>query len=137
MPRTLALNENLVTRLCEVIREGRTPSEAFNACGVPPSTRTRWMRRGRGYEKPSDPLLVELCRRVDEAWQIAIDVRIESYNHRKIVVGREQWQQLRRDLTHMHTENSILRSRLRQAPQVNPAAERKFITVSRRRYPRW
>lgn len=137
MPRTLAIDENLITRVCEVIKEGRTPSEAFNAVGVPPSTRTRWVRRGRGYEGPKHPLLTEMVRRVDEAWMTSIDVRVESYNHRKIQVGREQYRRLREENTKLHTENSILKYQLQQAPRANPAAERKFITVNRRRYPRW
>ena len=79
MPRTLSLTPQIVDAVCAGIGRGLEYPDAFAAVGIPPSTRTRWLRRAHGREGRTTPLLDELIKRIETAGSEAIAARMERY----------------------------------------------------------
>ncbi len=139
MPKTLTINDVLVDTVCNLIRNGETPSQAFKACGVSPSTRTRWIRRGRGLEEPPSPECEELVRQIDEAWHEGIQNNIANYHTYQVQLERTHERDRREKMRQLELENVRLRADLAALESFEltverpPSVSRKTIRVISRR----
>lgn len=79
----LTLDQSTADRIAELVTEGNSVPDAFSMCGVPDSTRTRWLRRARGQEGSHDPLLTQMWRQLEQAKIDGRERRIAAEIHRR------------------------------------------------------
>ena len=133
MPRTLSLTPQIVEAVCAAIQQGLSRPEAFSAVGVPPSTRTRWLRRAYGREGRRSALLNVMKKRMEDSERTAFPARLARYEQERLErqkMQRElQMERMRAEVWDRHAD--ILRRP--PAPVIPPPVstqDNEFFTVS-------
>lgn len=125
MPRTLSLTPQIVDAVCAGIAQGLECPDAFAAVGIPPSTRTRWLRRAHGREGRSVPLLDELRRRIEATTVVSFAAQMERYERqreeRRRISEQLRMERMRAEIWERHA--NILR---RPPTPVIPPSENVF-----------
>lgn len=138
MSRLQSFSE-MTDQVVALIAEGATVSRAFNAIGIPPSTRTRWIRRGRGLEGPPSPECEELVRRVNEACWTSARMRAEKYQSERARIVRQREAVKQQERRNLEQEVVLLRAQLtgiRRSLKTGPSFDASTpgtIPVRRRR----
>lgn len=126
----LTLDQSLADRIVELVAEGNSVPEAFSMCGVPDSTRTRWLRRARGMEGSPDPLLTRMWQQLEQAKIDGRERRIAAEKHRRTL----ELEALKERI--MRTDLAMLPVTHAQTPVLTPTRS-TIRVVSRRRRRRW
>lgn len=140
MQRCHSITASLMDTICTLVEQDHSPTQAALSCGVPQSTWSRWIRRGRGYEQPASEQCQELVRRIDEASQVATERRIEQYGVRleqshQQVVSRLHYKIRMQEQELIRLRSGVCQHQVGAQPALPP--QHSTIRVKSRRHRRW